>query len=378
MKQYFNYNKKVIIVKKFWLDNDNCTDYDAHPDAPAGKSTGRGGKEFMKRFRFGLALLILLLIVIPLLLEAVPLNLTVILAKLRTYVVIYLGIFIEAAPFLLLGSVVSGMISVYVSQESLARFIPRQPLLAAVAGALLGLVFPVCECGVVPVVRRLYQKGVPLPVGVSFLLAAPILNPVVIASTATAFGWGSMLAGRLGVSLLIASIVGMMFHFARPEEVLRPGLKLSACHTGCCCSHEVGKGGKKIWDALAAAGDDFVEMVRYLIIGSLLAAGMQTLVPQSMLVGLASGPILSILVMVVLAFVLSVCSTVDAFLALAFVNVFPPAAILSFLVFGPMVDIKSALMFAGVFRRRPVIYLILLPLTMSVLAALALNLFGGW
>jgi hypothetical protein len=186
-----------------------------------------------------------------------------------------------------------------------------------------------------------------------------------------------MLIGRLGIGFLIAFAIGALFHFARPEEVLRsdPVICHDHCHTH--CEHEEG-GGTRIWDALATAGDDFLEMVRYLIIGSTLAAGMQTVIPQSTLIGLANSPLQSILVMVTLAFVLSVCSTVDAFLALAFSNSFPPAAILAFLVFGPMVDVKSALMFSGVYRRRPVIYLILLPLTMSILAALALYLLGIW
>jgi uncharacterized protein len=328
--------------------------------------------------RLGFAIGILLLITIPLLVTGLPdLTLAAVTGRIQSLVTIFLGIFIEAVPFLLAGSLVSGLISVFVSRESLMKLIPRHPVLAAVMGALMGLVFPVCECGVVPVTRRLYQKGVPLSVGVSFMLAAPVVNPVVIASTVAAFGWGPMLAGRLGISLLIAVTVGTLFHLAQPEEVLQDAVAESCQHGD--CHHPVNHGqGKRLWDALASAGDDFLEMVRFLIIGSFLAAGMQTLIPQSALLNLAHGIPLSILVMLALAFVLSVCSTVDAFLALAFVNVFPPAAILGFLVFGPMVDIKSTLMFTGVFRRQAVAYLVLLPLVMSLLAGLALSFLGGW
>jgi uncharacterized membrane protein YraQ (UPF0718 family) len=119
-------------------------------------------------------------------------------------------------------------------------------------------------------------------------------------------------------------------------------------------------------------------MGRYLIVGSMLAAGMQTLVPQNLLLDLGGGAVMSVVVMMVLAFVLSVCSTVDAFLSLAFVSTFPPAAILAFLVFGPMVDIKSSLMFLGVFKRRTVLYLILLPLMATLAIAVFLNLNVGW
>ena len=122
--------------------------------------------------------------------------------RFQTFVTIFLGLFIEAAPFLLAGSIVSGIIAVYVNQAMVERFIPDHPLLAALAGAGLGLVFPVCECGVVPVTRRLYGKGLPLPVGIAFLLAAPVINPVVIFSTFAAFGWGPVLWGRVAFSVV--------------------------------------------------------------------------------------------------------------------------------------------------------------------------------
>ena len=130
--------------------------------------------------------------------------------------------------------------------------------------------------------------------------------------------------------------------------------------------------------AWVISGDDFMDMGRYLVIGSFLAAAMQTLVPQSALLALGSGPVISVLVMMLLAFVLSVCSTVDAILALSIANTFTTGSILAFLVFGPMVDIKSSLMFLGVFRRRTVLYLILLPFLLSLLMGVFINLNIGW
>lgn len=309
--------------------------------------------------------------------------------RFQTFVTIFLSIFIEAAPFLLAGSIVSGLIEVAVNQETLYRFIPRRRVLGALVGGGLGLIFPVCECGVVPVTRRLYQKGLPLSIGITFLLAAPVVNPITIASTYAAFGWGPMLWGRIGLTFLIAVTVGLIFSLAKPEEVLLPEVFLakSACdphdhHHDHHHAHNPEEPenalSQKMWQALNIAGDDFLDMGRYLVIGSLLAAAMQTLVPQSALLTLAGGALTSVLVMMGLAFVLSVCSTVDAFLALAFVNTFPPAAILAFLTFGPMVDIKSSLMFFGVFRHRVVLYLILLPLMLALAATVYLNLNVRW
>jgi uncharacterized membrane protein YraQ (UPF0718 family) len=322
------------------------------------------------------AFLLLFLLLGPLITRSLsPPALPSLVERLQTFVTIFLGIFIEAVPFLLAGSVVSGFIEVFVDQHILYRLVPHRPLLAALTGASLGLAFPVCECGVVPVTRRLYQKGLPLPVGIAFLLAAPVLNPVVIASTYAAFGWGPMLLGRLGLSFVIAAGVSLIFNLARPDEVL-----LSENGAISPDDHKRPQPGRseRVWEALATASDDFLDMARFLVVGSMLAAGMQTLVPQSTLLAIGGGSLASVLTMLALAFVLSICSTVDAFLALAFVNSFTSASVLGFLVFGPMVDIKSAMMFLGVFRRRAVAYLILLPLMMTMVAAVYLSLNVGW
>ncbi len=317
-------------------------------------------------------------------------------SRFQTFATIFLGIFIEAMPFLVAGSLVSGIIAEFVDQGALVHFVPDNPLAAALIGALLGFAFPVCECGVVPVTRRLYGKGVPLAMGISFLLAAPVINPIVLASTFTAFGWGDVLFWRFGGTLAIAFLVGLLFTLFRPERVLRPmplpapTLLLPTVAVLEKCIPEVAEsemsrdeeemtareGNGRWWRALAAAGDDFLDMGRYLVIGSMLAAAMQTIVPQATLVVLGEGALLSVIVLMALAFVLSICSTVDAFVALSFVHSFSIGAIVSFLVFGPMVDIKSALMFLGVFRRRAVALLIMLPLIFSLLLGLLVNLYG--
>jgi hypothetical protein len=300
------------------------------------------------------------------------------LQRLQTFVTIFLGIFIEAVPFLLIGSVVSGLIAVYVDQGMVDRYLPKQPLFGAAVGGVMGLLFPVCECGVVPVVRRLYEKGLPLSIGIAFLLAAPVVNPVVILSTFSAFGWGPVLWGRIVFTFLIATGVGYLFSRARPEEVLLP--EVCAAHEAACCSVHAPAGPKpapapgRLAHAFSLAGDDFLDMARYLIVGCMLAASMQTLLPQATLLAVGQGPLISVLALQGLAFLLSVCSTVDAFLALAFAGSFTTGAIVAFLVFGPMVDVKSTIMFLGVFRKKVAVYLILLPFLLSLLMGLAWNL----
>jgi uncharacterized membrane protein YraQ (UPF0718 family) len=292
---------------------------------------------------------------------------------------VFLGIFIEAVPFLLLGTLASGLVEVFFNQEELARLIPRQPVLAALTGSLLGLFIPVCECGVVPLTRRLFQKGVPTAAGISFLLAAPVLNPIVIASTYAAFGFGPVFWGRLGLTLGIAIITGMVFS-RQPDlnlilrDPVLAKVNLSIGDNPVSVLSPTSENLRtRFRRAALIAGDEFFEMGRYLVIGALLAALLQTLVPQTFLAGLGRGPVLSVVVMVAIAVLLSVCSTVDAFIALAFVGRFASGALLAFLVYGPMVDIKSTLMFARVFRRRSVVYLVLLPLLLTLVSTSVWN-----
>jgi uncharacterized protein len=289
----------------------------------------------------------------------------------------FLGIFIEAAPFLLLGTAVSGLLEVFVSREDIIRVIPRHPVAAPVVGALMGFAFPVCECGVVPVTRRLFTKGLPMSAGVAFLLAAPVMNPIVMVSTYIAFGVGPVLIARFAVTAIVAVAVGMVFAVsARPEQVLRPASFAPLSGGSTNEPRITGRPalGAGLVRALQFGVDEFFDMGRYLVIGSLLAALMQMYVSQETLLALGSGPVVSVIVLQLVAFVLSVCSTVDAFLALAFVGTFSTGSIVSFLTFGPMIDIKSTLMFAGVFRRRTVLYLMLLPFLMTLLAGVWINL----
>ncbi len=337
---------------------------------PATPTTKSVRKETL-RLGIGLILLVALALILPRL-TTLPIS-----TRFQTFVTIFLGIFIEAIPFLLFGSVVSGLIEEFVDRDALARFVPRRAIPAAFTGALLGFAFPVCECGVVPVTRRLYQKGMPLSVGVAFLLAAPVVNPVVIISTYVAFGWGPVLWGRVLFSVLIAFVVGLLFSLARPQDVLLP-LTTQTGHDHHHARNPNATLVDRIWNALAIGGDDLLDMARYLIAGSMIAAAMQTFVPQATLLALGSGPVVSIVALMVLAFVLSICSTVDAFVALSFANSFTTGSILAFLVFGPMVDIKSSLMFLGIMRRRTVVYLILLPLLLTLLLTVFFNLNIGW
>lgn len=306
-----------------------------------------------------------------------------------TFTTVFLGIFIEAMPFLFLGTLASGLVEVFVDQDAIRRLAPRSPVLSALVGSLLGFLFPVCECGVVPLVRRLFRKGLPIPAGAAFLLAAPVVNPIVIFSTATAFGFGNILFMRVGFTILVAFIVGLVFTLVTtPWEILKPTEWITAdtcdCHHDhnhehADCGHQAQLTlWEKIRQVLQVALDEFFEMGRYLVLGGMIAAGLQAFIPQASLLNIAQGPLSSVLVMMALAVILSICSTVDSFVALGFAGLFSAGSILSFLVYGPMVDIKSILMFTRVFKPRVVVYMVVIPFMLVLLIGVSLNTFMVW
>jgi uncharacterized membrane protein YraQ (UPF0718 family) len=301
--------------------------------------------------------------------------------QLSVFATVFLGIFIEAVPFLFLGTLASGLVEVFVRRETVLRLLPSGAFAGALTGTLMGMLFPVCECGVIPLTRRLLRKGVRLPVGVAFMLAAPVVNPVVIASTVTAFGLGPMAYWRFGLSGLIALAVGLVFSVEpQPQRLLRAASLVPLQGGTPAADADLAKSAlrPRLQRALLIAAEEFFEMGRFLVLGAVLAALMQTLVPQRVLLALGSGPVLSVLVLMLLAVLLSVCSTVDSFVALAFARAFSGGSVLAFLVFGPMVDVKSTLLYLTVFRRRAVLYILLLTFMLTLLAAVFVNRYLPW
>jgi uncharacterized protein len=307
-------------------------------------------------------------------------------SKFSIFSTVFLGIFVEAFPFLLLGTIASGLVEVYIDSQFIQRVMPGSPILSAFVGSFMGLFFPVCECGVVPLVRRLFSKGFPVPAGIAFLLSAPVINPIVILSTATAFGFGKMLLMRIVFTLLIAILTALVFAFGGASNEILLAQESTPADSCCLPDHDHDhhhdpaelSSTDKLKKVFQITLEEFFEIGRYLVLGGLIAASLQTFVPQSILIAVGKGPLLSILVMLLLAVILSVCSTVDSFVALGFIGIFNTPAVLAFLLYGPMVDIKSTLMFFRVFRPRVVIYLITIPLLLVLLVTVSLNTFWVW
>nr|WP_254149756.1 permease [Bacillus subtilis] len=266
---------------------------------------------------------------------------------------IFISILIEAIPFILIGVILSGIIQMFVSEEMIARIMPKNRFLAVLFGALAGVLFPACECGIIPITRRLLLKGVPLHAGVAFMLTAPIINPIVLFSTYIAFGnrW-SVVFYRGGLALAVSLIIGVILSYQfKDNQLLKPD-EPGHHH------HYHGTLLQKLGGTLRHAIDEFFSVGKYLIIGAFIAAAMQTYVKTSTLLAIGQNDVSSSLVMMGLAFVLSLCSEVDAFIASSFSSTFSLGSLIAFLVFGAMVDIKNLLMMLAAFKKRFVFLLI--------------------
>ncbi|MBM7605317.1 uncharacterized membrane protein YraQ (UPF0718 family) [Metabacillus crassostreae] len=271
---------------------------------------------------------------------------------------IFLSIVIEAIPFILLGVFVSSLIQIFVSEETVKKYIPKNMIIAVLPAALLGAIFPVCECAVVPVVRRLIKKGMPLHVAFVFLACAPILNPVVAASTYFAFQTNlSILTGRMVLAFILSIIIGLVLYvlFKNSDQLKLTSEELVGKQTSTSEVLNV----NKLKATLYHASDEFFDMGKFLIIGAFIASLFQTFLDREILLNLGSSEFSSPIVMMVFAFVLSLCSEADAFIAASFGNTFAPGALLAFLVYGPMLDLKNTIMLFAFFKTKFVFTFIL-------------------
>ena len=335
---------------------------------------------------------------------------------------IFLSLLVEAIPFLLIGVLFSSMLLFFVDERALVEKVPKNPMLAAICGSLLGFLFPVCECGNVPVARRLITQGAPTPFAIGFLLAAPTINPIVIWVTWVAFrDQPEIVVLRVVFSLLIAIIIGFVFSFQkdlspivqptlarylkfnRPKKalakrneqeleaavpsILKPGTYLLGgklggqavrMETAIEATLPAYNQNKPFRDKMRLVTENSIQELRelgaVLVLGSAIAAAIQVLAPRELILSLGVGPIVSILTMLVLATVVSICSTVDSFFALSFASSFTGGSLLAFLVFGPMIDLKGIGLMLSIFKPKAVVYLFVLAAQLTFLFCLIVNL----
>jgi uncharacterized protein len=299
----------------------------------------------------------------------------------------FVSIILEALPFMMIGAVIGGIIEVFVPPDFIQRTLIGQGKAAVFVAAGLGLVFPICECAIVPIVRRLINKGIPRSAAIAFLLGAPIVNPLVAASTWLAYrgNWG-MVTTRMLCGYVIAVGVALVLDKISPKEsTLSTARHLDSCEHGCshgCCGHDhehmPSSFFGKILEAITHARDDFFTIGKYLIIGAFVAGLARTVIDVEAFQRLFSSPVPAILAMMGLAVALNLCSQTDAFIAAGFRGIFPDTAQMAFMILGPMLDLKLLLAYFTMFDGRTIRTLSILTIIAVFAAMMILHYgFGG-
>lgn len=349
------------------------------------------------------------------------------LSRLQDFSIVVVGIIIQAFPFLLIGTIVSSLIGAFVSDELIVRFFPQKGIVATLSAIGIGIFLPLCDCAVIPVAARLRKKGVPVHAVVTFMMAAPIVNPVVILSTIYAFPGTKIAIYRVIAGIIIAILTGaflrMFYGNEKDEEneILKTNINekdmvcgcgshiheecsshekheeheascgchshshdnhvrhnehhnhssgcdceinVHATHSNCGChSHDAPANNasnkntisQKIINAIVHAGEEFFQVSKLFIIGVFITSAIQIFIPKNVITDFAGGTFSAVLVMMIVAFVMSICSTSDSFIGRSFASTVPMSGIFGFVVFGPVLDLKNAIMMTGFFKKKFVV-----------------------
>ena len=305
----------------------------------------------------------------------------------QDFVISFTAILWEAFPFVVLGAILAGMLEELVPQQAIAKFVPKSAVLATMLGGVLGLVFPMCECGIVAVMRRLLRKGMPLGTCIAYMLAGPIINLIVISSTYVAFqphGIGtSMVIARCGLGFFVAVSTALIVQYSH-RETWRSLLTPEATPPVVPEMETVDESGrpkkKSVFARVAAISEtalhDFVDIMVFLILGSILASLAKLQFDSTYLKELSSSlPVVVILIMMGMAVLMCLCSEADAFVAASFTTL-APAPKVAFLVLGPMFDLKLLLMFTRVFRPRLIAIVVVSVVAQVLIGSLFIHYLG--
>jgi uncharacterized membrane protein YraQ (UPF0718 family) len=288
---------------------------------------------------------------------------------------VFLGIMLQAVPFLLIGVLISSVIQVFISQEAIEHKFPKTLGWGMLAAVLGGFCLPVCDCASIPIFRSLVRKGVPMPAAVTFMTVTPIINPVVMLSTYYAFNGNlEIVAARVGLGIAAAVLIGLWFA-VRPSRtrVLSGSFDSLMCSCGCYEGAENITGWKgKVGLFIRHSQAEFFNVGKYLMIGAFVASVFQTTVTKGISLQNGKNFAGSLFVMMVMAFLLSLCSSSDAVIARSFASRFPLGAVMGFMVFGPMIDIKNVIMLSSGFSKRFIGRLVAVAFTMCFIVVFLL------
>lgn len=290
--------------------------------------------------------------------------------RFQEFITFFLSIIVEAFPFVVLGVLISVIVGLFFKSEWLLRILPRNRFLNHLLISLFGIFLPVCECGNVPVARRLISKNFTVSQSVTFLLAAPIINPITLWSTLEAFRPDASIAIiRVLSALFVANFVGIVISFHKNQNsLLTDKFYAEVCEVD---EHHH----SKVEEGIEIFQHEFIEVMKMLCLGAVFAALTQVFVPREIITSLGQSSFLSIVAMMLFAFIISICSNVDAFVVLPYAGTFTLGSIVSFLVFGPMIDMKILTMLRTSFKPKLLLFITLFVALFSVLLGLVVNYF---
>lgn len=280
-----------------------------------------------------------------------------------------LSVILQALPFILIGVLVSSLIRFLVRDNWIVKLAPKNPVAGVLVGSILGFVIPVCDCGVLPVARGLFRKGVSMHTALAYLLTAPVINPVVILATAMAFQWNwSLVCLRVFCTLVVGASTALLAGTFFSSRAFTD----KEWHQS---KHE--HNNISLRQVLIHAGDEFFDVGRYLIISAFLAAAIQIWVPKGILVQATSNPFMAAGAMMILAIFMSLCSDADAFVARVLANQFPLGSIMAFLVIGQILDLRNIILFSKNFRLSLFLFLAVTSIGLTYILSLSIDL-GLW
>ncbi|MDB2152172.1 permease [Clostridium butyricum] len=285
------------------------------------------------------------------------------LTTLNKFYTVFISILIEGIPFILIGSFLSALIQIYVSKEFIIKVLPHNIFLSCIIAAFAGIIFPICDCGTIPIVKGFIRKKVPTAACITFLLSAPIVNPIAIISTLYAFqDMKYVVIYRIFSGIIIAILIGLIIHFFTRDNpnILKNNTDPLSCECAICSdSYEDSKASiDTLRNIFFHTSDEFFNIGKFMIIGAFISSIFQTIVYFDSNLYFPNDNRTSLLIMILLAFLLSVCSTSDAFIAKGFLKLFSLNSVMGFLVVGPMLDIKNTFMLFGNFKKTFVLKLI--------------------
>ena len=307
------------------------------------------------------------------------------LPRLNDLVVVFVSIILQSLPFVLIGVFASALVQQYLSERTVLRWMPRRTLPAVLVGSLFGIVAPVCDCGAIPLGRRLAAKGVPGYAAVTFMLAAPVVNPVVALATLVAFqGSWAVVGLRMAMTLSVAIAVGLL--------VSRLSIALARTAPAIASPYPPIRGGSVdlvdeeeqppaarasgLLGVVRHANAEFFDVMFFIVLGALFTAATQTLVPRGDLAAVGSSSVGSIAALMPIATILSICSEADAFVARAFATTFTLGSVLAFMTIGQIVDLRNGLLLARTLGLRLVLLVVAVSYALVFAEALAINALG--